>query len=75
MSTDNYEVRDDEYYLDGIEDSLDWRHRIKETDDENEEKEDEGIDDDQMFSMISGDFDLCSFIRNRLIQKYELRVS
>ena len=32
MSTDDYEVRDDADYLDDIEDDLDWRHKINETD-------------------------------------------
>ena len=41
MSNNGYEVRDDEYYLDDIEDNLDWRYRANETDDGNEEDESE----------------------------------
>ena len=52
---DDYELGEDEYYLDDIEDDLDWRHRINETDDESEEEEeeesveedDEGEDEDE----------------------------
>ena len=41
MSSDNYEVGDDEHYLDDLEDeALDnWRYRINETDDEESEEE------------------------------------
>ena len=46
MNTDNYEVGDDEYYLYEIEDDLDWRHMINETDDESGEEEDEEDEED-----------------------------
>ena len=51
MSSDGYEVSDDEYYLDDIEDeALDnWRYRTNETDDEEseeEESEEEESDED-----------------------------
>ena len=49
MNNDSYEVGDDECYLDDLEDDLDWRHRISETDSESDEEErDEDMDRDQM---------------------------
>ena len=41
VGADGYEVEDDEYYLDDLEDeALDnWRYRINETDDEESEEE------------------------------------
>ena len=57
MGYDGYEVGDDEYYLDDLEDeALDnWRYRINETDDEESEEEeskedesDEDMDSDSM---------------------------
>ena len=51
MSSDNYEVGDDEYQFHDLEDeALDnWRYRINETDDEeseDEESEEEESDED-----------------------------
>ena len=39
MSNDNYEVGDDEHYLDDLEDDLDFGHRVNETDSEGDEEE------------------------------------
>ena len=49
MSSDNYEVGDDDPYLDDLEDgALDnWRYRINETDDEESEEEER---DEDMYS-------------------------
>ena len=50
MSTDNYEVRGDEYYLDDVDDNLDWRNRTNETDSESEDDE---IEEDESEDMDS----------------------
>ena len=41
MSSDNYEVCEDEDYLNDLEDDLHFRHRINETDSDSEEEESE----------------------------------
>ena len=48
MGAGGYEVGDDEYDLDDLEDNLDWRYRTNETDDEREgdESEEEDMDSD-----------------------------
>ena len=47
MSNDTYEVGDDEHYLDDLEDDLDFRLRINETDGESGEEESEEEDSDE----------------------------
>ena len=48
MGYDGYEIGDDEYYLDDLEDEAldEWRYRINETDDESEEDVEEDEDDE-----------------------------
>ena len=47
MRSDNYELGEDEHFLDDLEEEQDWRHRIYETDDASEEEEsDEDMDSD-----------------------------
>ena len=49
MGYDGYEVGDDEYYLDDLEDEAldEWRSRDNETDDESEEEEEEDEEEDE----------------------------
>ena len=41
MRSDNYEIHDDEYYLDDLEDDMDWRHRINDSGSEADESEED----------------------------------
>ena len=53
---DDYELGEDEYYLDDFEQDLDWRHRISDTeiedDDSEENEESEGVDSDSAASIM-----------------------
>ena len=48
MSRDNYEIGDDEYYLDDIEDDmLDWGYRIGDDESEDDEREEDESEEDE----------------------------
>ena len=50
MRSGNYELGEDEHFLDHLEEEQDWRHRTNETDDESEEEESEDDEDEDMDS-------------------------
>ena len=57
MSKHDYELGEDKLYSDDIEDEMDWRHIIDETDsksedDEIEEESDYAMDSDQVVFMM-----------------------
>ena len=47
---DDYELGEDEHVLDDIEEDMEWRHRMNETDDKSEEEESDEDEDDDMYS-------------------------
>jgi hypothetical protein len=43
---DDYELGEDEHFLDELEQDMDWRHRIDDTESEEDESEEDESDED-----------------------------